>query len=62
MILLFVQAGIGMINVLFLAPVWLQSAHLFVADVLSICLVLASVDLVLERADIGPVRALASAA
>lgn len=60
MILLFVQAGIGVMNVLLLAPVWLQIAHLFVADVLWILLVLASADLVLERADICPARALAS--
>ena len=60
MILLFVQAGIGVMNVLLLAPVWLQIAHLFVADVLWILLVLASADLVLERADICPIRARAS--
>jgi len=47
-ILLFVQLGIGMTNVLLLAPVWVQIAHLFVADVLWILLVLASGDLVLE--------------
>jgi cytochrome c oxidase assembly protein subunit 15 len=57
MILLFVQVGIGMMNVLLLAPVWLQIAHLFAADVLWILLVLASADLVLERADLCPVRA-----
>jgi heme a synthase len=49
-ILLFVQVGIGMTNVLFLAPVWLQITHLFVADVLWILLVLASADLVFEAA------------
>jgi heme a synthase len=52
-ILLFVQVGIGMTNVLFLAPVWIQIAHLFVADVLWILLVLASADLVLEAAKEG---------
>jgi heme a synthase len=47
-ILLFVQVGIGMANVLLLAPVWIQIAHLFVADALWILLVLTSVELVLE--------------
>ena len=49
-ILFFVQVGIGMTNVLFLAPVWIQIVHLFVADALWILLVLASADLVLEPA------------
>jgi heme a synthase len=47
-IFLFAQVVIGMTNVLFLAPVWLQIAHLFVADALWILLVLASAELVLE--------------
>jgi cytochrome c oxidase assembly protein subunit 15 len=59
-ILLFVQAGVGMMNVLFLAPAWLQIAHLFVADALWILLVLASADLVLEPAVSCPAGALAS--
>src|SRR5580704_2607490 len=46
--LLFLQIVIGMINVILLAPVWLQIVHLFVADVLWILLVLMSADLVLE--------------
>lgn len=58
--LFFVQVGIGMANVLFLAPVWLQVAHLFVADALWVSLVLASADLILERAGIGEANALAS--
>src|SRR6266567_4738041 len=58
--LFFVQVGIGMANVLFLTPVWLQVAHLFVADVLWVSLVLASADLILERAGIGRAKALAS--
>jgi heme A synthase len=53
------QVGIGMANVLFLAPVWLQIAHLFVADALWILLVLASADLVLEPALTRPASALA---
>jgi heme a synthase len=52
-ILLFVQVGIGMTNVLLLAPVWVQISHLFVADALWILLVLASADLVLEPAKEG---------
>ena len=51
--LLFMQVVIGMTNVLFLAPVWNQIAHLFVADALWILLVLASADLVLEAAKEG---------
>ena len=59
-ILLFVQIGLGMTNVLLLAPVWVQIAHLFVADALWILLVLASADLVLEPAVTCPAGALAS--
>jgi cytochrome c oxidase assembly protein subunit 15 len=55
-ILLFVQVGIGMTNVLLLAPVWIQIAHLFVADVLWISPVLASGDLVLEPVKEGRKR------
>src|SRR6266850_1473229 len=51
--LLFIQIVIGMTNVLFLVPVWIQIAHLFVADALWILLVLASADLVLETAKEG---------
>jgi len=51
--LLFMQVVIGMTNVLFLAPVWIQIAHLFVADALWILLVVASADLVLEAAKEG---------
>jgi cytochrome c oxidase assembly protein subunit 15 len=58
--LLFAQVGIGMANVLSLAPVWLQIAHLFVADVLWVLLVVVSADLVLERAGTGEANALAS--
>jgi len=46
--------GIGMTNVLFLAPVWLQIAHLYVADSLWILLVLVSAELVLEPANFNP--------
>jgi heme A synthase len=60
MILFLVQLGVGMTNVLFLAPVWLQIAHLLVAAVLWVLLVVVSTDLVLEPAGIGPANALAS--
>ena len=59
-ILLFVQVGIGITNVLLLAPVWVQIVHLVVADTLWILLVLASADLVLEPAVSCPACALAS--
>src|SRR6266403_3141530 len=52
--LLFMEIVIGMTKVLFLAPVWIQIAHLFVADALWILLVLTSSDLVLETAKEGP--------
>ena len=55
-----VQIGAGIANVLFLAPVWLRIAHLSVADVLWVLLVVVSADLVLERAGIGEADALAS--
>jgi len=48
-ILLFTEIGIGMLNVLLLAPVWLQILHLLVADTIWISLVLASAALVLEH-------------
>ena len=60
MTLLFMQVIIGMTNVLFLAPVWIQIAHLFVADALWILLVIASAGLVLEPAVTCPAYALAS--
>lgn len=59
-ILLFVQVGIGITNVLLLAPIWLQIAHLLVADTLWISLVLASADLLLEPAVICSPPALAN--
>jgi heme a synthase len=59
-VLLFVQVGIGIANVLLLAPVWVQIVHLLVADALWILLVLASADLVLEPAVTCPACPLAS--
>jgi heme a synthase len=59
-ILFFVQVGIGMTNVLFLAPVWLQIPHLLVADVLWVLLVVVSADLTLECTSSGEVNALPS--
>jgi len=55
-----VQVGVGIANVLFLAPVWLQIAHLFVADVLWVLLVVVSADLTLECTSGGGVNALPS--
>ena len=50
-ILLFTEIGIGLLNVLLVAPVWLQILHLLVAETMWISLVLASATLVLETAD-----------
>jgi heme a synthase len=58
-IALFVQVGVGITNVLLLAPVALQIAHLFIADVLWILLVLVSADLVLNHINHCPHRMLA---
>jgi heme a synthase len=44
------QAGFGVMNVILLAPVWLQIVHLLVADLFWILLVLASPHLLLENA------------
>jgi cytochrome c oxidase assembly protein subunit 15 len=60
--LVFMQVLIGMTNVVFLAPVGIQIAHLFVADALWILLVLASADLVLKPGGSCPACALASVA
>ncbi len=51
------QIGVGIMNVLLLAPVWLQILHLCIADLLWIVLVLASADLLLESADTAAVVA-----
>jgi cytochrome c oxidase assembly protein subunit 15 len=50
------QIVLGIVNVLLLAPVWLQILHLCLADVLWIVLVIVSADLLLEPAK-GPVTA-----
>ena len=42
---LLAQATLGILNVLLLAPVWLQLTHLLVAEILWILLVLASANL-----------------
>ncbi len=52
--LLTVQLGLGAINVLLLAPLWLQIIHLLVGDVLWISLVLASTDVLVESAKPQP--------
>ena len=48
---LLAQIALGVLNVLLLAPVWLQVAHLFVAEVFWILLVIASSSALLEPAD-----------
>lgn len=45
---LLAQIVLGVLNVLLLAPVWLQITHLFVAEVFWILLVLASADVLLQ--------------
>jgi len=54
--LFFAQIVIGIVNVLLLAPVWLQILHLCVADLLWIVLVIVSADLLFESANV-PVTA-----
>jgi heme A synthase len=44
MFLSFLQTGAGAINVLLLAPLWMQITHLFIADLLWIALVLLTAD------------------
>ena len=51
LILFLTQIGIGIVNVLLLAPVWLQILHLCIADLLWIMLVVVSADLLFEAAD-----------
>jgi heme a synthase len=46
---LLVQIFLGILNVILLAPVWLQLTHLLVADLLWVFLVLASAGLLLQR-------------
>ena len=45
---LILEAGLGVMNVILLAAVWLQIVHLLAADLFWILLVLASADLLLE--------------
>jgi heme A synthase len=47
------QSALGAMNVILLAPVWLQMTHLFVADLLWIFLVLASADLLFADPHFG---------
>jgi len=46
--ILLIQIALGVLNVLLLAPVWLQITHLFVAEVFWILLVLASSEVLLR--------------
>jgi heme A synthase len=45
-----VQAGLGFLNVLLLAPVWLQLTHLLIADLLWIAIVLLGASVLAARA------------
>jgi len=54
------QVAVGIANVFFLAPVWLQIAHLFLADVLWVLLVLVLADLILDRTSSSEVNVLPS--
>jgi cytochrome c oxidase assembly protein subunit 15 len=45
------QIGLGVLNVVLLAPIWLQMAHLFVADVFWILLVVSSAEFCLRAAN-----------
>jgi len=49
--LTFLQAGAGAMNVLLLAPVWMQITHLFIADSLWIVLVMLTADVIAQPAE-----------
>jgi hypothetical protein len=65
---LITQIALGAINVILLAPIWLQMMHLLVAEMVWILLVLASAELLLveqlrwpcTRTDPGPTSEVAS--
>jgi heme A synthase len=48
------QIGLGILNVLLLAPLWLQLIHLLVAELFWILVVLASANLLLPRLTTTP--------
>jgi len=45
------QIGLGILNVLLLAPVWLQMVHLLIAELLWVLVVLASANLLFATVD-----------
>ena len=45
------QTGLGILNVLLLAPVWLQLVHLLIAELFWVLVVLASVNLLFATVD-----------
>jgi cytochrome c oxidase assembly protein subunit 15 len=55
--LLFVQLGLGALNVALLAPAWLQIVHLLVAELVWVTLILLSAELLFERGESGPTSA-----
>jgi heme A synthase len=46
---LLAQVALGILNVLLLAPVWLQITHLMVAEIFWILLVVASADVLVRK-------------
>jgi heme A synthase len=54
---LLVQIGLGAMNVILLAPIWLQMTHLLVAEVFWILIVLASADLLFAHEHFSVARA-----
>lgn len=58
--ILLAQVGLGALNVILLAPVWLQLAHLLVAEVFWILLVLVSADLLFTAKPACPPKKKAS--
>jgi heme A synthase len=46
---LLAQAALGILNVLLLAPVWLQLTHLMAAEIFWILLVMASADVLVKE-------------
>ena len=52
-----IQAGLGFLNVLLLAPIWLQLVHLLVADLLWIAIVLLGASVLAARASAAAVPA-----
>ncbi|MDX1437520.1 MAG: hypothetical protein R3335_11955, partial [Anaerolineales bacterium] len=50
------QMAMGALNILLLAPVWLQITHLLIADLIWIAMVLLSADLLAESKIPAPIE------